>query len=175
MNIENQVCSIEQAKKLKELGVKQESIFYHAELYDNEPVEILTKNELVNKLVDFTIEKYKDEERDEDGFVQFSVDRDGLFKNIYENEFEIALEKSEDCIISAFTVAELGEMLPKEINFNKTQKAVIEFSKYGVFYGVSYRRSSSRQTLVCKDEKIEAQARAAMLIYLLENKLIIII
>lgn len=28
MNLENQVCSLESARKLKELGVKQESLFY---------------------------------------------------------------------------------------------------------------------------------------------------
>lgn len=29
MQLEKQVCTLEQAKKLKELGVKQESLFYH--------------------------------------------------------------------------------------------------------------------------------------------------
>jgi len=29
MHLEKQVCTLDQAKKLKELGVKQESLFYH--------------------------------------------------------------------------------------------------------------------------------------------------
>jgi len=29
MHLEKQVCNLDQAKKLKELGVKQESLFYH--------------------------------------------------------------------------------------------------------------------------------------------------
>jgi len=35
MNIESQVCSLEQAKKLKDLGVSQKSIFYWHPNFDN--------------------------------------------------------------------------------------------------------------------------------------------
>lgn len=35
MKLENQVCSLELAKKLKELGVKQESIWYHRGISNN--------------------------------------------------------------------------------------------------------------------------------------------
>lgn len=34
MKIENQVCTLEQAKRLKELGVAQDSLFYHWLDYD---------------------------------------------------------------------------------------------------------------------------------------------
>lgn len=33
MNLEDQVCSFEVAKKLRDLGVKQESVFYYVETY----------------------------------------------------------------------------------------------------------------------------------------------
>jgi len=35
MKLENQVCSLEHAKKLKELGVKQENIWWWVETKDN--------------------------------------------------------------------------------------------------------------------------------------------
>jgi hypothetical protein len=92
MNLEEQVCSLELAKRLKELNVEQDSLFCWINNCDLEylPLEIRNKN----------------------------------------------------VVYAAFTVAELGEMLP---NFN-------------VIYTLFDRN--------------EANARAKILIYLIENKLI---
>ncbi len=70
MKLENQVCTLEQAKKLKELGIVQDSLFYHIECNPNV----------------FEIEQ--------------------IDENSYKN-----YDKG-DPVFSAFTVAELGEMLP---------------------------------------------------------------
>jgi hypothetical protein len=101
MKLENQVCSLELAKKLKELGVKQESLFYWVRHWN--------EGKWVDKL--FYL-------KDEDDKV---------------NSFT-----------SAFTVAELGEMLTKQQIKNSLD--------------------GSNDT--------ETNARAKMLIYLVENKLI---
>lgn len=54
MKLEDQICSLELSKKLKELGIKQESLFY----YQNEPynngeddVVVKIKNESINNLL----------------------------------------------------------------------------------------------------------------------------
>jgi hypothetical protein len=50
MDLEKQVCTLEQAIKLKELGVKQISLFYHT---DNEKWNIMPR-----KSIDFSGEPY---------------------------------------------------------------------------------------------------------------------
>lgn len=75
---------------------------------------------------------------------------------------------------SAFTVAELGEMLPKVIE-DSTEPYHLRMwggsTGKVVFYSVSYESWSGRQKC-CQSGDTEADARAKMLIYLLENKLI---
>lgn len=129
MKLEKQVCSLELAKRLKKLGVKQEKeaiFFWVKALYI-------------------------------DGRIEWQL------WNKWEIEFEGDMnldEEQEWC--RAFTVAELGEMLPR--------------------YGVEYHKTiditgrwscgqSAPIMIIIKDDK-EADARARMLIYLIENKLI---
>lgn len=129
MQLEKQVCNLQLAKKLKELGVKQESCFYWCTILgtDNE-ADLRPSVGLFGKEIDFG--------------------------HNYGGE------------VSAFTVAELGEMLPDLYE--------------------SYRTAGSKQwycNLVLGARKVtiqypntiadtEADARSKMLIYLLENKLI---
>lgn len=114
MKLEDQVCNLELSKKLKELGVKQESLFYHY----NEPY-----NDGEDDWVITTFEDYK---------------------TTYEN-------KSEP--YSAYTVAELGEMLPVGFLFGKgTDKWFCSGEGF--------------------DDENEANTRAKMLIDLIENDLI---
>lgn len=129
MNLESQVCSFELAKRLKELGIKQSSLFFW------------TIGGIVSRLEALPILDYN---------------------------------------YSAFTVAELGEMLPYRIH-----KKISE-------YGLSYDWIISMDVNLCiyykceiggdelyppdinHDEETEANARAKCLIMLLENKLIIL-
>jgi hypothetical protein len=124
MKLENQVVSLDLAKRLTELGVKQESLFWWTDK--------------------------------------------GLMSNEWMIDSGVGRKEA-----SAFTVAELGEMLPrtlkaqfsmvtsympKEIqcgylDYNNEDEATTRYEYFAIAY-------------------TEADARAKMLIYLLENKLI---
>lgn len=124
MKIENQVTSLELSKKLKELGVKQESLFYW--------VITLTQ--------DYHI-------------------------SFYDNELPEVLKERNDCY-SAFTVAELGEMLP-------TGYYTLQTKEDGWMCCARILRTFERGVLIQNTwGDTEADARAKMLIYLYENKLI---
>jgi len=116
MKLEQQVVSLELAKRMKELGFEQSSLFY-----------------------------WDDGDGREDQ-LNYSPD--------------VPLRE----LVSAYTVAELGEMLPSHYASSKAgyggEFLCGELSKNG-----GYERQY-------KHDYTEADARAKMLIYLLENKLI---
>lgn len=121
MTLEQQVISLELSKKLKEFGMKQESLFYWTQWVD--------------KVVDVR------------GLEELSLI--GSHKG-YRDYVKLC---------SAFTVAELGEILPVNEKPIKT-----------------YKRKDGKYFIQWKLLQIiadtEADARAKMLIYLLENNLI---
>jgi len=119
MKLENQVCSLELAKKLKELGVKQDSIFYHTIFNQGKESEF----------------------------------NGGVVMNISD------FYKMSDENYSAFTVAELGEMLPEKTCSQKLPK-------------IGWVCESMKADIGGQNADTEANARAKMLVYLLENKLI---
>src|SRR5260370_11682568 len=137
MKLEAEVTSLELSKKLKELGVKQESAFYWERSM-------------------FT-----------DGWELQSIERASL-KASYE-------------IYSAFTVAELGEMLPSSIKYTLAGGRKPKYSHYlhmlssdhfsSGKWTVSYSTYRSNRTIDFMDDS-EADARAKMLIYLLEMKMV---
>lgn len=150
MKLEKQVVSLWLAKKLKELGVEQDSLFYYAIHFDGD-------RETYICFYEDELEKYQ--------------------TNCGENEYH-------DDIFSAFTVAELGEMLPDEVKnknneeifgkeTNKTKYIGMDFwtEQTNNNYGVArvYRVSVGGKQF---KEETEADARAKMLIYLLESKLL---
>lgn len=114
MRLENQVCTLEQAKKLKALGIEQKATFYY---YNNE----------LNLLRTYSDHGY-------------------LVVNS----------------VAAFTVAELGLILPDQFSSWKYQ------SSDGERWDCAAEENRYYSHLIeyCKTE---AEARAAMLIYLLEN------
>ena len=120
MKLENQVCSLELAKKLKELGGKQESLFYW-HLDGDDEWELVMEKDVFPQVLDFCY--------------------------------------------PAFTVAELGEMLPEEIHtFKLSDEFCCESNQPDYF-------PKGKSNLFFTADT-EANARAKMLIYLLENKLI---
>ena len=141
MKLENQVVNLELSKKLKELGVKQESLFYWCE-------RTVTGSKTYKEF--FLQEK--------------------IYVEPYPN------------IISAFTVAELGEMLPNTIRKNEKDYFLNCYfsplsSDGGTDFEVSYESGDDKTLAYISNEpndmiESEANARAKMLIYLLENKLL---
>jgi hypothetical protein len=117
MKLEDQVCSLELAKKLKELGVKQESYFYWEWFSQNGKACLISQ--------------------------------DGWKINKMNTS-------------SAFTVAELGLLLPSKC-YTKKDRFPIEW--------FCYRYVDENQEDVWISDT-EANARAEMLIYLIDNKLI---
>ncbi len=153
--LEKQVVSLELAKKLKELGVKQKSIFYWS----------------------------KDKERKE-----FSLDMgtpsgvywDGVWMGYRVSEEEKKTAKP--CpIYSAFTVAELGEMFPVSVELQE-ETCWFDCTKTKFKYRCGYTwdhsgevgwgRYSDAVPHAVGVADTEADARAKMLIYLIENKLV---
>lgn len=128
MKLEQQVVSLPLAKRLKELGVKQESYFVWAD--------------------DSTGDRI---------FMQLA------WLAFLESEEEHA--KEYECF-AAFTVAELGEMLPQYIGDGLSISGYLQMSKNSDGWHVRYHAMHVFNT------ETEADARAKMLIYLLENNLL---
>ena len=136
MKLEKQVCSLELAKKLKELGVKQDSIFHWC--WDVETPYILFQEELPK----FANKDYANR------------------KIMTYNEAKYS---------SAFTVAELGEMLPNPLE----GKIIGGYKFFGSEHvGSEWECGSDKMLEHTFTDKFEANARAKMLIYLKENNLI---
>ena len=131
MKIENQVCSLELAKKLKELGFKQESLFIY--FYDGDGWSIRYWNEPIPANI---------------------------------------AEKNSDFIYSAYTVAELGEMLYKNILAGDNVLYSIECVWTKNKPIIRYFNEELLKRLASEIDNTEANARAKMLIYLKENNLI---
>jgi len=124
-NQEWQVSNLELSKKIKELGVKQESLWWWCRLTQE------------FRLLEFS--KVKNLNR----------------------------EKS-----SAFTVAELGEILPKGIYDKKEGFGELSITPVNSIWVISYPKIKNRnEVLFWEQEKTLANAMAKMVIYLLKNKL----
>lgn len=125
MTLSEQVCSLELAKRLKELGVKQESLFAY----------IKTK----------------------------------LTKGIYyvTEAIKPLLSMPDTEWYSAFTVAELGEMLQKRFDPLDSSGRTSSVPVYG---GMQYTWYQNGEVIARADT--EADARAKMLIHLIEQGII---
>jgi len=114
---EYQVCNLELSKRLKELGVKQESLWYWDHI----------------------------------------IDKDDFDKGEYNLSFKECHHGDTDDLICAFTVAELGSLLRKQNDF---------YIPYLDGHNKGWISPASTES------DTEANARAKMLIHLIENKLI---
>ena len=131
MKLQDQVCTLEQAKKLKKLGVEQKSLFAH----------INGKHSSANILLP-------------------------------ENIHSMDLEEER---FSAFTVAELGVMLPKVIKKDGMKYRFRANRESNGLWHLKIRTLSPEGKMLplCITQNLnEAEARADMLIKLLEKELI---
>lgn len=135
MNLENQVVSLELSKKLEELGIVQESLWYW--VYHN-------KN-------------------------------DKFIWNLFQKDEDDKANKH----ISAFTVAELGEMLPGKLCFGVIGSGRKNFwlgtnkinEQWEIFYKLDNKHINEIFHSIFTNTEVDA--RAEMLIWLIENKYII--
>ena len=142
MTLSSQVVSLPLAKRLKELGVKQESYFYY--WYP------------VGMVMDAKNIPYQDK-----------VVR--KWHNVRDQYLSVSHEGECECLpfYAAYTVAEIGEMLPWRIG-----DSGLEFVKKSSEWEAYYRPWSQwemggRNHLI--EANTEADARAKLLIYLLEK------
>lgn len=145
MKLEQQVCSLELAKRLKELGVKQESLFYWVDL-------------------------------------NFGGKRGDLkpYPMFYQNQrpWDDGDLYSEYWLASAFTAAELGLLLPGTITRQEhfVEPYDLTCQRLGegwyVFYQTVHDFAVLNGDEGMRNAQSEADARAELLIYLIENKLI---
>ena len=140
--IEWQVSNLELSQKLKELGVKQESLYFHIKDESEKIDRVHPANEIIQEY-----------EVDEEYGSKYPTPLCVL------NEESWSDWKEQSNIVSAYTVAELGEMLPemtRSWNISNNWLCVSDLSV----------------SCTSKQSDTEADARALMLIYLLENELI---
>jgi hypothetical protein len=127
MKLEQQVCSLELAKRLKELGVKQDGVFYWI------------RNAQYGDMICYGYPPKEDGE-----------------------------ENGITCVASALTVAELGDMLPditKSWRYDYMKDDETRVWEWACEKDYSHDNPTVEGTT-------EADARAKMLIYLIENHLI---
>ena len=125
MRLEDQVCSLELAKRLKELGVKQEAAFHWR--YS----DLLEEWSLFRPTKDVTSSKP---------------------------------------FYAAFTVAELGEMLPRTILFENYFYSFRVIRALDGKWWLSYETVNKLYKEILDDS--EADARAKMIVYLIEQGIV---
>lgn len=160
MKLEKQVTSLELSKKLKELGVKQESLFHWSPFGE---LVFQPKVEIQKEAINLTLPE---------AFIAMSDDTRTVMvahTEIVDKQYVGVVPFEE--YTSAFTVAELGEMLPKEFYVWKNNNKIRGGSD-GFFVPQSSRISFGLTSELEIRDKSEANVRAKMLIYLLENKLL---
>lgn len=162
MKLEQQVANLELSQKLDSLGVKGESLFYHIKDESEKIDRIHPAGEIIQEY-----------EVDEEYGSSYPTPEDVLTNESWSDY------KENSIIVSAYTVAELGEMLPREIDLpykNGKSRGRAHRRIYGE-YGAGlpfycYYYCTSRSSNLEERADTEADARAKMLIHLLENKLI---
>lgn len=150
MKLEQQVTSLELSKQLKTLGVKQESLFYWVK-GDSSRSECPDCKRAGGLIPECFYCGGTGKAEPVDNYYLYSAQE--CFKNGRSKDY------------SAFTVSELGEILPEAI-FDK--RGLIQKTRAKGWKGwlVSFDNGHYQEA------DTEANARAKCLIYLLENKLI---
>jgi hypothetical protein len=163
MKIENQVCSAQQAQRLKELGITAPSLHQWWKMKYPASEESFAKNR-ANCLITPTGDNH-------DRFIMHYIDNENARfrwdEGTYTHGWDHSRCELEEGPLAAYNVAELGEMLPQGYH---TYNSELGKDKWGAM-------DSSDEDFTLADgtslyAETEAEARAAMLIHLLEKKLI---
>lgn len=156
MKLQDQVISFEQAKRLKELGVRAETFW--------EWLECAEFDEDGSKVIKWHPVLFYNHELD-----MFSAPGD--YSHLMNDDGDFHETKGN---APAFTVAELGEMLPEYLSIDSYRMHVHSYKQEQnnspALWTITMGKSSDKEVPDFDSHK-EAEARAAMLIYLLENKL----
>ena len=147
MKLESQASSLELSKRLRDLGVKQESLYQWRR-----------------------VKPYW--EQDSEPAKNWSLSPSGVRENLGRSEEEIA----------AFTVAELGPLLPKGIVPKKLEVYELRITWangkcvicYGSYFNVKTGLREEEAVWHWEHSDTEADARASMLCYLIEQKIVIV-
>jgi len=152
MKLEDQMTSPELSKELKELGVPQDSLWYWQSINGSTPRLVHGNGEGVKYFCQCNLCGHDND------FCEKFNDSCGYGRT------EITITNS------AYTVAELGEMLPKDLRVGADTMGHLMIMKgYKVWHCVydgDYRTTS-------RDER-EAEARGKMLKWLIENKKVMV-
>jgi hypothetical protein len=140
MKLQSQVCTLEQAKRLKELGIIQQSYFAHFCPCET-GLKWLSNSE---------------------SFVGVKAERKTYYHTTKKDEESLI----EQHIYSAFNVAELGVMLPNELDLSDGNYF---FTKKGLLH--TYEEVTGVILKEWQGTELEAIRRAEILIDLLENNL----
>ncbi len=153
MPLEHQDVSLELAQKMKELGFKQESLYYYAHQGELRTYDSLYKS-----------------------YVEDYNDKDTPFSGKFHHWLR---EVNGGEIYSAYTVAELGEMLPSGISKDGKNYRITLVNGNGLKYldYATYENGIAVWLLngypmLANSKDTEADARAKTLIYLVENGLL---
>lgn len=142
MKLENQVCSPKLSKKLAKLGVKQDSAFYWWTI--NTPKETI-----------------------------LAIRSSNSIKDIRNTGYRTTMGHKSDEYVSAFTVAELGELLPSQFDNTLPSFPWLVCTKDKTEeWEVGYCKHAEGFTDGFSSNKNEADARAGLLIFLLERNFI---
>jgi len=185
MKLKDQVCNLKLARKLKELRIKQKSLWYWVNSSYSTGFE-------GNDMIWFCDGKWIITDRkpdiefdmtgkvtEEEGLILDSFTPESYNEQKY-NEYmdKIRPEKIKNIrVYSAFTVAELGEILKHYWSiherflvkpFDNKRWFVWWFEKPHFHYSTPRKKDEKHY----EEANTEASARAKMLVYLLENKLI---
>lgn len=146
MTLENQVASLELSRKLKELGVRQESLFYWANTERVKPT-LYVRTGIGDTTFGYTTLGAEEVRGNPYWFPEEELDEDDWY--------------------SAFTVAELADVLADEKYLTLTKVNTGRWTS--TYYNNDGLAEPGKDSFI--EQKLP-DAMAQMLIYLLENKLV---
>jgi len=146
MRLEEQVISLELAKELKELNCRQESLWWWNTHYDDGH-HLHRFGEMIDDLMVISGDK-----------------RNSMLENYSIKDYTTYRE------YSAFTVAELGEMLPRVILGSYHSLRIAKNDHPINLWHISYE--GCREIRVSLSANTEANARAKMVLYLVKEGLL---